>query len=130
MTAKGSFEVDSSPLEFSTGGNEGITLGRMSLKKTFIGDLDASSAGEMLTAMTPTDGSAGYVAIEQVTGILGERTGSFVLQHFGTMQAGDERLILEVVPDSGTGELSGLSGRMSISVEGGEHKYEFEYALE
>jgi hypothetical protein len=83
----------------------------------------------MLTAVTPVEGSAGYVAIEQVTGTLSGRNGRFVLQHFGTMNRGNNFLLLEVVPDSGTGELTGLSGKMSIRMEDGQHFYEFDYEL-
>ena len=116
-------------MDFSAQGAEGITLGRMSIDKTFSGALDATSKGEMLSAMTPTEGSAGYVAIEQVTGSLSGKKGSFVLQHFGTMNRGKNRLVLEVVPDSGSGELTGLSGTMLIKIESGKHFYEFEYEL-
>ena len=101
----------------------------MSIDKIFYGELDASSKGEMLSAMTSTKGSAGYVAIEQVIGSLSGKQGSFVLQHFGTMYKGKDRLILEVVPDSGSGELSGLVGEMTIKIEEREHYYEFEYEL-
>jgi len=80
--------------------------------------------------MTPTQGSAGYVAIEQVNGMLAGKKGGFVLQHFGTMDRGKNRLILEVIPDSGSGELAGLSGSMTITIEDGKHYYEFEYNLE
>ncbi|HBX67430.1 MAG TPA: DUF3224 domain-containing protein, partial [Balneolaceae bacterium] len=86
-------------------GKGGITLNRMSIDKTFHGDLDATSKGEMLSAMTPVKGSAGYVAMEQVTGKLSGKRGGFVLQHFGIMDKGNDRLVLEVVPDSGTDEL-------------------------
>ena len=83
----------------------------------------------MLSAMTLVKGSAGYVAIEQVSGTLSGKKGSFVLQHFGTMRKGKDHLILEVVPDSGTDQLSGLAGRMLITIEDGQHFYEFEYEL-
>src|SRR5690606_34880457 len=106
---------------------EGISLGRMSIDKTFYGDLAASSEGQMLTAMTAVDGSAGYVAIEQVSGSLHGKKGTFVLQHYGIMDADGQRLILEVVPDSGTGQLSRLSGQMFIYIENGEHSYELDY---
>lgn len=125
----GKFEVSLSPLDFSVAGIEGIHLGRISINKTFAGDLDAVSKGEMLSTSTPVEGSAGYVAIEQVSGTLAGKKGSFVLQHFGTLNRGKDRLILEVVPDSGTGELSGLSGKMAIIIEDGKHYYEFEYEL-
>lgn len=129
MKVSGEFQVKLEPMDFSAQGAEGITLGRMSIDKTFSGALDATSKGEMLSAMTPTEGSAGYVAIEQVTGSLSGKKGSFVLQHFGTMNRGKNRLVLEVVPDSGSGELTGLSGTMLIKIESGKHFYEFEYEL-
>ena len=129
MKISGTFEVSLNPLDVYSQGEDGINLGRMSIDKKFIGELSASSKGEMLSAMTLVEGSAGYVAIEQVSGTLSGRNGSFVLQHFGIMNQGNGRLILEVVPDSGTGELSGLTGQMTINVEGGQHYYEFEYEL-
>ena len=129
MKASGKFEVRLSPLESYASGIDGINLGRMSIDKTFTGDLHATSKGEMLSAMTSEQGSAGYVAIEQVTGTLSGRKGSFVLQHFGIMNKGKDRLILEVVPSSGGVQLSGLIGKMVINVEDGQHFYEFEYDL-
>tara|TARA_R100001143_G_scaffold63450_1_gene70549 strand:- start:17128 stop:17514 length:387 start_codon:yes stop_codon:yes gene_type:complete len=128
MKIKGEFEVKLNPQDGYTQGNDGIKLGRMTLDKTFHGDLDAKSKGEMLSAMTPL-GPAGYVAIEQVQGTLEGKKGSFVLQHFGTINKGKERLILEVVPDSATGEIKGLSGTMAINIEDGKHYYEFDYQL-
>ena len=129
MKVIGEFQVKLQPLEFYAKGSEGINLGRMSLDKTFTGALEATSKGEMLSAMTSTKGSAGYVAIEQVIGSLSGKKGSFVLQHFGTMNRGKDNLILEVVPDSGSGELTGISGNMLIKIENGKHFYEFEYEL-
>jgi hypothetical protein len=129
MKAAGKFEVKLSPLDTYATGTNGIGLGRMSIDKTFSGALDATSKGEMLTAMTPVQGSAGYVAIEQVTGTLSGKKGSFVLQHSGTMSKGDSHLILNVVPDSGTDQLLDLAGEMTIKIEDGQHFYEFEYEL-
>jgi len=129
MKITGKFEVNLNPMEAYATGENGINIARMSLDKTFQGDLDAVSKGEMLSAMTATKGSAGYVAIEQVTGTLSGKSGSFVLQHFGTMSKGKNHLILEVVPDSGSDELSGLSGTMNIRIEEGQHYYDFEYTL-
>jgi hypothetical protein len=129
MKISGHFTPTINPLETYAEGNHGIKLGRMSIDKTFEGELDATSRGEMLSAMTPVKGSAGYVAIEQVNGKLTGKKGSFVLQHYGTMDKGKDRLILEVVPDSGTGELAGLSGKMAIIIEDGEHRYEFEFSI-
>ncbi len=127
MQATGEFEVNLQPLDTYATGEDEINLGRMSIDKIFSGDLTAKSKGEMLSAMTAVKGSAGYVAIEQVRGSLSGRNGSFVLQHFATMSHGKNRLVLEVVPDSGTGELIGLSGKMSIKIESGKHYYEFDY---
>lgn len=129
MKIGGKFEVDLKPLEAYASGENGINLSRMSIDKTFQGDLQAVSKGEMLGAMTTVKGSAGYVAIEQVTGTLSGKKGSFVLQHFATMNNGEDFMLLEVVPDSGSGELAGLTGKMIIKREDGQHFYEFEYEL-
>ena len=129
MKATGTFEVKLQPLAPYATGSSGINLGRMSIDKTFQGDLVAQSLGDMLTAMTSTEGSAGYVAIEQVTGSLHGKQGTFVLQHFGISEAAGQRLILEVVPDSGTGELTSLTGKMSIHIQNGQHTYQFDYSL-
>jgi hypothetical protein len=110
---------------------QGAALGRMTLDKQFTGDLTGSSKGQMLTAMTDVKGSAGYVAIERVTGTLQGHDGSFVLQHFATMSAaaGPQQSIT-VVPDSGTGKLAGIAGQMLIKIAAdGKHSYEFEYKL-
>lgn len=124
--ASGTFEVKITPQDDKS---EDANLGRMSLDKQFRGDLEATGKGQMLTAMTPVQGSAGYVAIEKVTGTLKGRTGSFVLQHTGTMTRGEQQLSITVVPDSGTGQLAGIAGRMEIKIEGGKHSYVFEYIL-
>jgi Protein of unknown function (DUF3224) len=129
MNITGTFEVSLKPLDLSVQGADGIQLGRMAINKTFSGDLNATSQGEMLSAMTATPGSAGYVAMEQVTGTLDGKHGSFVLQHFGVMHKGGERLVLEVVPASGTGGLTGLAGSMQIKRADGVHSYEFDYTL-
>lgn len=129
MKVIGKFEVKLRPLDISTQAIDLVKLGRMSIYKKFIGDLQATSKGEMLSVMTSVKGSAGYVAIEQVSGTLSGRRGSFVLQHFGTMNKGQDRLILEVVPDSGTNQLSGLVGTMVNNIEDGQYFYEFEYEL-
>jgi hypothetical protein len=108
---------------------QGAALGRMNLDKQFTGDLTATSKGQMLTAMTDVKGSAGYVAIERVTGTLQGRDGSFVLQHFATMSAASgPQQSITVVPDSGTGQLVGIAGQMLIKIgPDGKHSYEFEY---
>jgi hypothetical protein len=129
MKVSGEFVVELKPLEPYAQGIGGVNLGRMSLDKQFSGPLTATSKGEMLNAMTAVQGSAGYVVIEQVHGTLAGKEGSFVLQHFGIMDKGQGRLIMEVVPDSGSGQLAGLSGKMSIIIENGKHFYEFDYEL-
>ena len=108
---------------------DGVSLGRMSLDKRFDGDLQATGSGEMLTALTPVKGSAGYVAIERVTGTLHGRTGSFVFQHSGTMHQGAQQLSITVVPGSGTGALTGISGTFTLSIVEGKHLYEFVFEL-
>lgn len=130
MKISGTFSVTMKPLEAYATPTDGASLGRMSLDKEFHGDLSGSSQGEMLTGMSPVAGSAGYVAIEKVTGTLMGKSGTFVLQHFGIMRGPEEsRLILEVVPDSGTGDLTGLSGQMDIRNEEGQHYYDFDFQL-
>ena len=104
-------------------------LGRMSIDKKFHGDLDATSKGQMLTGGTIIKNSAGYVAIELVTGSLKGRKGSFILQHTGTMNRGEPSLVITVVPDSGTDQLEGLKGTMKIDINAGKHSYELEYIL-
>ncbi len=125
----GTFEVNLSPLDFNHDSANDIKLSRLNIDKTFNGDLSASSKGEMISAVTTVKGSAGYVALEQVTGQLLGKEGSFVLMHYGTMDQGKQKLILEVVPDSGTGELEGLKGQMQIIIKDGQHFYEFVFEL-
>ena len=126
--ATGTFVVKLNPLDLNEIG-EGETRGRISINKTFHGDLEATSIGEMLSAMTEVKGSAGYVAIERVVGILQGRQGSFVLQHSGTMNRGAPSLAVTVVPDSGTAELAGLTGSLTITMREGVHCYGFDYEL-
>ena len=126
--ASGTFDVKLAPLAADDKA-EGSTLGRMSSDKHFHGDLEGTSKGEMLSAMTDVKGSAGYVAIERVTGTLKGRTGSFVLQHSATMTRGVPELSITVVPDSGSGQLVGLTGKMEIKINEGKHSYDFEYSL-
>ena len=126
--ANGTFEVTVKP-QPTDDKTEGSTLGRMSLDKQFHGDLEGISKGEMLTAGTPVKGSGAYVAIEMVSGTLRGRSGTFVLQHSGTMTHGVPQLTITVVPDSGTGQLVGLAGRMDIKISEGKHSYDFEYTL-
>jgi hypothetical protein len=125
MVATGAFEVKMVPQS-----TPDAVPGRMSLDKTFHGDLEGKSIGEMLMIGTATKGSAGYVAIEQVTGTLGGKPGSFALQHSGTMARGTPELSVTVVPDSGTDSLVGLAGRMTIDVAEGKHTYRLEYTLD
>ena len=126
--ATGTFEVKLLPM--TPDGIAGDPLiGWMSIEKQFQGGLEGVSQGEMIGARTAVKGSAGYVAMERVSGSLGGRTGTFVLQHNGTMTRGTLELSVTVVPDSGTGELSGLEGRMRIDIAGGAHSYVFEYRL-
>lgn len=124
--ATGSFDVTLSPQPSTTGQP---LLGRLHIDKTYSGDLSATGIGEMLSAGTHTKGSAAYVAIEQVTGSLGGRSGSFVLRHVGSMNRGVPELLVSVVPDSGTGELEGLAGTLTIHVSDGKHAYAFDYTL-
>lgn len=126
--AKGTFEVILAP-QGEVDNADGATLGRMSLDKRFTGDLAGMGQGQMLTAMTAVAGSAGYVAIERVTGTLHGRAGSFVLQHTGTMNRGAPQLAITVVPDSGTGALAGIAGTFVIDIVDGKHFYRFEYTL-
>jgi hypothetical protein len=125
--AAGPFDVKVIPQPTDPGTDAGI--GRLLLDKQFHGDLEATSKGQMLTAGTPVEGSAGYVAIERVDGTLQGRRGTFALQHLGTMTRGAPSLTIRVVPDSGTGELKGLSGSMSIAIVDGKHSYDLEYEL-
>ena len=126
--ATGTFDVAMQPMSESDAA-PGATLGRLSLDKQFHGDLLAVGKGEMLTALTGVEGSAGYVAIERVTGTLNGRKGSFVFQHAGIMSRGDQQLSISVVPDSGTEQLTGLSGVFSLTIVDGKHGYVFDYSL-
>jgi hypothetical protein len=128
LRASGTFEVKLAPQPADVYA-DGAMLGRLTIDKQFRGDLTGVSKGQMLSAMTPVKGSAGYVALEVVTGTLAGRAGTFVFQHSGTMSRGAATLTLTVVPDSGTGELTGLAGSMAIIIADGKHSYELEYAL-
>ncbi len=126
--ATGTFNVQMTP-QASDDKTSGSTLGRLALAKQFHGDLEGDSTGEMLTAMTSVQGSAGYVAIERVTGLLRGKAGTFVLLHRGLMQAGNFDLGITVVPDSADGDLTGLAGTLAITVVDGKHSYDLEYTL-
>ena len=123
--ANGPFDVTTKPQSAAD-----AAVGRFALEKQYHGDLDAVASGEMLTAMTAVKGSAGYVAIEKVTGSLAGRSGTFHLQHLGVMNRGTPAMTITVVPDSGTGDLTGLTGTLNIKIApDGAHPYEFEYSL-
>jgi hypothetical protein len=128
LHATGAFEVKTTPLppDDATGG---ANIGRYALDKQFHGDLEAASRGEMLGAGDPAKGNAGYVAIEHVTGTLHGHSGSFALQHTGTMDQGKFQLTVTVVPGSGAGGLAGIAGTMTIISTNGKHSYDFEYTL-
>jgi Protein of unknown function (DUF3224) len=126
--ATGTFEVTLTPQATDDDGS-GNPLGRFALAKVFSGDLTGTSTGEMLGAGSPAKGAAGYVAMERVRGALAGREGSFVLQHTGTMHHGTNSLSIHVVPETGTGELSGISGQFVIIIEGKKHSYEFDYDI-
>ncbi len=128
ISAKGSFNVKMEP-QAPEEASASPVPGRLLLDKQFNGDLEATSEGQMLTALTDVEGSAGYVAIERVSGTLGGRSGTFALQHSGVMTRGAQQLTITVVPDSGTGQLVGLAGNMEIDVIDGEHTYSLTYTL-
>jgi hypothetical protein len=126
--ATGPFEVKLTPLDPAFKAEDN-SIGRFSLDKQFHGALEATSKGEMLSGMGTVKGSGGYVAIERVTGTLDGRTGTFILQHNGTMQNGVYHLNVIVVPDSGTAQLTGLQGTMEIIIKEGKHSYDLTYTL-
>lgn len=127
MHAAGPFDVKVTPQDDKSGDAK---LGRMTIDKQYHGDLDATGVGQMLTAGTDVKGSGAYVAIEKVTGTLKGRSGSFMLQHSGTMSGGKFQLSITVVPDSGAGQLAGISGKMNITIApDGKHSYDLEYTL-
>ena len=124
--ATGTFEVKLNPQDDRS---DDKSLGRMTIEKQWHGDLEGTSKGQMLTGGDVTKGSAGYVAIEKVSGALNGRKGTFILQHSATMTRGEGQLTITVVPDSGTDQLEGLTGKMMIKIADGKHSYDFEYAL-
>ncbi len=126
--AKGTFDVKLTPQAAEANANSAAP-GRMTIAKQFHGDLAAASEGQMLAAQTGVKGSAGYVAMERVTGALQGLNGSFLLQHTGTTNRGAPTLSVTVVPDSGTDALIGLSGKMNIIIADGKHSYEFDYSI-
>jgi hypothetical protein len=124
--ATGTFEVKLNPQDDKS---EDKSLGRMTIDKQWHGELEGTSKGQMLTGGDVAKGSAGYVAIEKFTGTLNGRKGAFILQHSATMTRGEGQLTITVVPDSGSDQLEGLTGKLMIKIEGGKHFYDFEYAL-
>lgn len=125
--ARGTFEIQLQPQL-----DEGVgdpTIGRLAFDKQFSGDLTGTSKGQMLATRTDTPDSAGYVAMERFRGTLAGKTGSFALQHSGTMNRGVSGLVVTVVPDSGTDELVGVRGTLNIRIESGQHFYDFDYTL-
>ncbi len=126
--AHGAFDVTMTP-QAPDDKVDGASVGRLSLAKQFHGDLEATSTGQMLAVGTDVDGSAGYVAMEWVTGTLHGHSGAFALQHSGTMTRGTPQLAIAVVPDSGAGQLVGLAGDLTIDIVDGKHTYDFAYTL-
>jgi hypothetical protein len=129
QVAKGTFTVQMKP-DGDPAVAEGVSLGRMVISKVYEGDLAGTAEGTMLSALTPVKDSAAYVAIERISGTLHGKKGTFVLQHMGTMNRGEQSLTITIVPDTGTGELSGISlGVFRLKIEEGKHFYELEYTL-
>jgi hypothetical protein len=128
MPVKGTFEI-SMRAEPPYDALEGVELGRASIDKRFAGPLEAISQVQMLSARTPTAGSAAYVAVERIRGSLAGREGSFVVIHTGLMTRGAPHLTITIVPDSGTGQLSGIAGSMAIEIVEGQHFYALDYSL-
>jgi len=126
--ATGTFEVKISPQPAQDGVGD-PSVGRMAIDKQFRGDLEGTSKGQMLAVGTAVDGSAGYVAMERVSGTLHGRSGSFALQHSGTMTRGTPQLSVTIVPDSGSDALSGIAGKLVITMANGVHSYDLEYSL-
>ena len=126
--AQGTFEVKMTPQPRDEAFGD-ASIGRMAIDKQLAGDLEANSKGEMLASRSPVDGSAGYVALERVTGTLHGKRGAFTLQHTGSMNRGAQQLTITVVPDSGTEELTGLTGSFAILRDAGNHRYVFDYEL-
>ena len=123
--ARGTFTVKMQPLSPASANG----LMRMSIDKEIHGDLEATTKGEMISAGSPKEGEAGYIAMETVTGTLAGKSGSFALQHSATMHAGGHKMEVIVTPGSGTGELTGISGNFTITIAHGQHSYDLEYTL-
>ena len=129
MQAKGTFKVDLQPVVGDVAFTSPTQFGAMSINKQFTGDLSAASVGQMMSVRIQDTSSAGYVALEQVTGSLLGKNGSFVLQHYGIMTARVQQLTLEIVPDSGTQDLVGISGSLAIDIKDGQHFYLLDFML-
>jgi hypothetical protein len=128
--ASGTFEVKMTPKSWDNKEMEGANFGRMSGDKQLHGGLEGTGKGEMLSFLSDVKGSGAYVAIERISGTLDGRTGSFVLQHSGTMSGASQQMNITVVPDSGTGQLTGIAGKFTIKIDNaGKHFYEFDYTL-
>ena len=126
--AIGSLTVTMTPLNANV--YDGCTTtSQMLLEKQYFGDLAGAGTGPMLSAMTDTEGSGAYVAMERLSGTLQGKQGSFVVQHAGTMSGGVDELSIRIVPDSGSGELAGIVGTMAIRTEKGNQYYELHYRL-
>jgi hypothetical protein len=128
LHARGTFDVKLTP-QGEGDKRDGATTARMTADKQYHGDLEGTGQGEMLSALSDVKGSGSYVAIERVSGTLHGRKGTFVLDHRGRMTRGAQQLEIDVVPDSGTGELAGITGRMAITITEGKHEYDFEYTI-
>lgn len=128
LHARGTFEVQIAPLPGDAYA-DGASMGRMTIDKQFSGDLTGTGKGQMITGMGSEKGSAAYSAIERVSGVLSGRRGTFMLQHTGVMNRGAQSLSITIVPDSGTGELAGISGAFHLTIEGKVHSYDLEYTL-
>jgi hypothetical protein len=127
-TAQGTFDVEMTP-EGKDDRSDGNILGTAVVEKRFHGDLDGSGRGRMSSARTLVSGSAGYVMIERVRGTLDGRSGTFLLQHSGVLNRGAAEARIQVVPDSGTGDLTGMTGRLEIQIRNGQHEYTLRYTL-
>jgi hypothetical protein len=126
--ARGTFDVQLAPMPADAYA-DATGMGRMTIDKQFRGDLTGTSKGQMLTGMGTVKGSAGYVAIERVTGTIGSRSGTFILQHSGSMARGAQTLAITIVPDSGTEGFAGIAGTFLLTIEGKEHRYDLQYTL-
>jgi len=127
--ASGTFDVTITPAPDDDHSDNGA-LGRMTVDKVYYGDLEGRAVAQMLTGMSPTEKTSGvYVAMERVTATINGRKGSFILHHTGIMDRGAQNLKITVVPDSGTDQLTGITGTMTIDIRDGKHFYTFDYRL-